>query len=420
MKYSRLALLFLASTLTLVRAQQDEEKHAPPIEIPDFSNLDEYIYEPKSIVTLSFRHLSGAKATFSGGSSIPAPEGAIPLTGTNIARFYHDGSVLPDQRTVGRVDASGNPVIDPQNGSQVVDPIAPDGRTNSWSYVDKRQVTDAPNGYIAFHTYSAEVTDPVSHDKKSRASNGLDLAVSRDMGKIFKGKASWNLVAGMSVNDISANMSGYVPGTQTTITDLYSLYGAVPPDPPYTSPTSGTQIVYDAGGNPVVNPDGTTQSVSSDTSIAIGDTPSARTTKTTALAATSILNNWRVRGAYYTFRAGAELWIPITAHFRISMSLGPTILYSGTTYSVVETFTPDLGDAIVNATNEETNRILPGVYADATLQYDVTEKTGFFAGAIYQTAGGYTQTLNTAEKHYATKLDFANQNGIRAGMSIRF
>jgi hypothetical protein len=63
MKYFRLVLVLSASALGALLAQ-DEERRAPPTHIPDFSNLDEYIYEPKSTVILGFRHLSGAKTSF--------------------------------------------------------------------------------------------------------------------------------------------------------------------------------------------------------------------------------------------------------------------------------------------------------------------------------------------------------------------
>src|SRR5581483_10893539 len=68
MKHFRFALIVFALALGIVRvcAQDEEERKAPPIEIPDFSNLDEYIYVPQSTVTLGFRHLSGPKMKFSG------------------------------------------------------------------------------------------------------------------------------------------------------------------------------------------------------------------------------------------------------------------------------------------------------------------------------------------------------------------
>src|SRR5688572_27458742 len=124
MKQLRLALVVFASALGLAHAQ-DEERRAPPVEIPDFSNLDEYIYEPKSTVTLGIRRLTGAKTSFSGQGKINAAEDPGPLTGANLLRVYHDGSVQPDTRVAPRLDASGNPIIDPQTGVSVADPIAP-------------------------------------------------------------------------------------------------------------------------------------------------------------------------------------------------------------------------------------------------------------------------------------------------------
>jgi hypothetical protein len=63
---------------------------------------------------------------------------------------------------------------------------------------------------------------------------------------------------------------------------------------------------------------------------------------------------------------------------------------------------------------------LPGYYVDATLQFDLTERTGFYAGAVMQGAGDYTQNLNSAAAHYSTKIDLAKQQGFRGGMTIRF
>src|SRR4051812_38952990 len=190
MKFPRVALIVFASVLSSVaRAQQEEERRAPPVEIPDFSNLDEYIYEPKSTVTLGFRHLSGAKTSFSGHGKLLSPEDPGPATGPNLARNYHDGSVQPDQRTAPRLDASGNTIIDPDSGGAIFDPIAPDGKTNTWAYTDARQLA-VENGYVAFHTYSADITDATTRSNKAVATNGMELAVSRDMGKLGS-RFSW-------------------------------------------------------------------------------------------------------------------------------------------------------------------------------------------------------------------------------------
>jgi hypothetical protein len=54
------------------------------------------------------------------------------------------------------------------------------------------------------------------------------------------------------------------------------------------------------------------------------------------------------------------------------------------------------------------------------VQFDLTERTGFYAGAVFQSSGSYTQTVDSANAHYSTKIDLANQSGVRAGLSIRF
>lgn len=417
MKYPRLAALVLASALCVARAQ-DEDRQRPPTEIPDFSNLDEYIYEPKSAVQLSFRFLSGAGTQFSGTGIVRAPEAALADASlANVAREYHDGYVRPDTRTTPRLDSSGNPFTDPQTGAVINDPIPRDGRTNTWRYENNAQLDAVPPGFVAFHRYSAEVIDSSIRNTETKSTSGLDLAVVRDMGKLFGDRFTWAIMAGMSVNDISARQAGRVRARVSTLTDIYSSFGRVIPRNGYTGPSSESTIVTDNQGIP--------QSVVVDTSVLISDRPVLRTEQETIIEAdstleTAVMNNWRLKGAYYTFRAGPQLFFPITAKLKASISAGVALLYAGTNYTVTQTFTPDLGDDIVETDTEAAYKLLPGMYADANLHYELTEKAGFFAGAIYQTASSYTQELNTTTAKYATKVDFANQNGFRAGMSVRF
>jgi hypothetical protein len=416
MKYLRFALFAFAATLGVAFAQ-DEERRAPPIEIPDFSNLDEYIYEPKSVVMFGFRYISGAKTSFFGTGRIPSPNDPGAATGANLQRIYHDGSVQPDARTVARLDSSGNPVIDPQSNTAVFDPVSPDGRTNTWNYTDAAQL--ALPGFVRFSSYSAEVTDPTLREKKLGSTAGMDLAVSRDMGKLFGSRIAWNLTAGMSINDLSANKNDLVRANLTTISDYYSLYGRTPPDAPYSSPSTATENVVDAAGNAVLGTDGVAQTISVDTSVLLGNEPAGRTT-TTAATDTHVTNRWKLKGAYYTFRAGPTVWVPITNRLRASVSFGAAMVYSGTSYTVTQTLQPDLGSEISDTSSSEAYKLLPGYFADATVQFDLTERTGFFAGGVFQSAGSYTQRIDNDNAHYATKIDLSNQSGVRAGMSIRF
>ena len=418
MKYLRLALVVFASALGLVRAQDDQQSRQPPTEIPDFSNLDEYVYESKSTLIISLRRLSGVKSQFFGTGKLAAPEAAFDATTANLARIYHDGAVQPDARVAGRVDPNGNPVIDAVSGTQAFDPIAPDGKTNTWNYTDARQVS-ADGNFLAFHTYSADINDPTIRSKQANTANGVDVAVSRDMGKLFNTRATWSLLAGVTINDISATRNDKVQATLNAITDLYSLDGQVLPVAPYSAPSSSSTTVTDSLGNAVLNSDGSTQSATTDTTVLLNNKPINRTTTATTDSA-SVSNRWKLKGAYLTFRMGPAIWVPITARLRATVSAGPALVYAGTTYTVTQSFQPDLGAEITDTSTSEMNHFLPGYFADASLQFDLTEHSGFFAGAVYQSAGSYTQALNTDAAHYSTKIDFANQNGLRAGMTIRF
>jgi hypothetical protein len=151
----------------------------------------------------------------------------------------------------------------------------------------------------------------------------------------------------------------------------------------------------------------------------LGNEPAGRT-KNVVTDETSVSNRWKIKGAYYTFRIGPTVWIPITTRLRASISAGAAVVYSGTSYTVTQTFEPELGAEISDTSTNSAYKLLPGYFADATLQFDLTERAGFYAGAVFQSAGSYTQNIDTENSHYSTKIDLSNQNGVRAGMSIRF
>jgi hypothetical protein len=416
MKHLRPALIAFVCTLGPVFAQ-DQERRAPPVEIPDFSNLEEYFYEPKSTVTFGFRFISGAKLNFGGQGRIPAPEDPGAATGSDFKRTYHDGSVSPDARVVARLDSSGNPVIDPQANSVIFDPIIPDGRTNTWAYADAGQLSRL--GYVAFRSYSAEVVDTGVRETDGNSGYGMDIAVTRDIGKLFRGRIPWGITMGVSINDISGISRDTVLARISTLTDFYSTYGRTPPGAPYSSPSSATTEVIDAKGNPVLNEDGTTRTVTVDTSVLISNQPDGRTI-TDTVNNTNVTTSWRIKGAYMTFRVGPSFWVPITTRLRAGFSVGAAAVYSGTTYSVNQTLVPDFGPDITDTKLNETDQVLVGYYADATLQYDLTERAGLYAGAVMQSTGSYTQEIDSENASYSTKIDLANQNGFRAGLSIRF
>jgi hypothetical protein len=415
MKQLRLVLIFSALALGSVRAQRDPEP------IPDFSNLDEFIYEPKTTLSFGMRMLSGGKTSFQGQGLLNGAEVPGNVTDVNIARSYHDGDLTPDTRIIDVVrNDDGTPKLD-DNGFSIPIPIEPDGKTNGWRYFYPRQAEESP-GFIAMHTYSAAIVDTNVRSKDGKGSVGMELAVSRDMGKVLNTRLSWSLTAGMTINDITATASGNVRANLTKITDLYSLNGVTAPAAPYdsTNPPTHTVNVVDVDGNQVLNDDGTPQTVAvADDPILLASSPTSRTTTTTT-DETSVTSRSKLKGAYYTFRAGPTLWVPISNRLRASVSVGAALIYAGATYTVSQSYLPETGVEIVTEETSNATRLMPGYYADATMQFDITPRTGIYAGAVIQGAGDYNQSINTTTANYTAKLDFAHQQGFRAGMTIKF
>src|ERR1700683_4284389 len=99
MRILRLALSVACLSVAGLRAADEDEKQQPE-EIPDFNQIDEYTYVPKSTLSLASRlFLTGPKTTYSGQGLIPSGQGPRGSYVPNISHTYYDGSVSPDTRT---------------------------------------------------------------------------------------------------------------------------------------------------------------------------------------------------------------------------------------------------------------------------------------------------------------------------------
>jgi len=378
MKFTRLAPIF--AFLALAAAHGQQQPSAEDLNL-DFG-LDEYIYEPKFTFSLGMRGMGGPKSSFGGSGVISSTQQIGELDGSKTTRYYHDGTVGTDSRR----DLNGNLVPS-------------DGYTNSWTFLDDKQVRD--DGFLEMHTYSAQVQDRGRFTQDPKSSYGVEIAVSRDMGKLF-GKLPWSIVAGVSGNDLRASFRSAMSATITTVTDTYYLGGITPPKAPYTAPASYT----DADGNTF-------------DSALLGDTPLTRET-TTSTSDVSVTNSWKLRGAYYTMRAGPSLSIPITQNLKATLGVGAVLIYAGSTYTVDQVFQPETSDAIVNTVSDGASDFLPGFYVDGTVEYTFTDRTGVYVGGVYQHAGTYDQTIVSGDSRYTTRVDMSSMQGLRAGMTFRF
>ena len=412
MRYLRIALCFSCLPLaTLVRAADDkQEERQAPEEIPNFNQLDEYIYVPKSTLSLGTRlFLRGPRVTYGGQGSNPSPvnPGDASTVGIpNISRTYIDGTVYPDGRTV--------PVSTGIGGS-INGPIASDGRTSTWSYDTATQLL--PDGDIAFHTYSAEIVDTGVQQANGSANAGVELILDRDMGKLGK-HATWSMTMGFSIADIHSSVYASVATQELTLADTYDLFGQVPPSAPFSSPNSITQTVFGQGST-VTGSNGTSTATQTATqTILLGNQPIGRDTTVTAIDTT---NRYFTEGAYYTFRVGPTIVIPITGKFSLNASAGPALIYSGETMNVLEDLYITTGEEYFQLYQHENTHILPGYYVDVNLEYQFTDTAGFYVGGLWQGAGSFTQEVASGVgTEYSSRVDFGSQEGLKGGMTVRF
>lgn len=380
MKFICRALCVLLIASCAVRAQDTDESLAY------FEPLDDdlVLYIPKFAVKIGFRGIGGMKTSF-GGSGVLASNSIIgDPTGVD-QRLYHDGYVAFDTRTV--LDPAGNRV-----------PITPDGKTNSWSFLSDSQAT--ADGLIAMHTYVATTSDSSSHQDDPPAAFGLELSLDREIGNVFGTRMKWGVIGGLSVNQIATTTSAEIGANIETITDYYSLNGQVAPTAPFTGPSAVGSV---------------------DTTPLLGNEILDRTTGMSS-SPTAVLSTWKLRGAYVTFRAGPTLFVPITERFSASFSAGAVVVFAGTTYDVNQSFKPATGDSIVESMTSSDTALMPGYYVDASLQFAMTETSGLYLGAVYQSSGDYSQDVSNEEATsvHRTRVDLSALQGIRAGVSFKF
>ena len=349
--------------------QDQQEQQKPPEEIPDFSGLNEYIYQPKTTLNFGFRSMSGVKASFKGSGIIPLPQTSlddelplsdptVPVTGATVN--YHDGSVGSDTRTVQN---------DNGNGSATAVLASPDGKTNTWGYADSKQYVQ---GLMQFHDYSATMPGLSGFNAHAGRNNGMEISAARDMGDLGKHLA-WKLFFGLSLNDIQSATFAAVKANLTTLTDTYDLFGATPMAAGTSSPAAQTINVTDSNGNQVLDPStGAPVTQSVETTVLLGNQPLLRTI-TTNTDLTSVVDHWKIHGGYVTLRMGPQLVYSFGDHLKLDLDVGPALIYAGSMYNITEVLTPATGSPIIDNLSGTTEKLVPAVYADLTLQYDVSD-----------------------------------------------
>lgn len=308
--------------------------------------------------------------------------------------------------TGGVLDANGNPVLD-ANGNVVTQTIGDylgyrPGYTRVWSYANTSQATSNP-GFIAMNDYSSE-SNGATAEADAGPGPGFEFTYVRKLGS-FGGKIELGLLFGAGLTDINGKTSGEVKATLKTLTDLYSLGGQAAPAAPFVGPSYTN---YTAGN-------GTVFASAFETTVPLSALPSSRTNTTTANGA-SVTGTWQIKGAYFLFRAGPVLRIPINNRVAINASAGFAGAYIGTTYRIDESLNV-AGVLPIRVEGEEAyKKFMAGAYAEINAEWLITERTGFFAGVTAETLDKYEQTL--AGRTAAVSI--GSNAGIRLGVTTRF
>lgn len=438
------ALLLLPSLLAAQQVAASEEERLAAI-MADPSRW----YVPKNTVTIGFRMLSsGARVNFGNLGSVDFSTTAAPLADGAVRREYDNGFVGTDALS-DRPEETAAPKTVTTDTSRVVTTTTqlPGGRyevnilataagedgvldttddvststtrnflsyvaglTRTWAYLTPEQAALRP-GYIAMSSYSA-VSDGASLSNEQGPTGGIELQFTRSIGKTT-GRLQWGIATGISLNGINSKTAGDVLSTLRTNTDFYSLNGLTAPETsvavPYSAPSLDDQT--DADGNIVL-----TDAI--ETTVPLSDVP-AEHSETAVKGAATVHGVWQVKGAYFMVKLGPAVRARLTDRIGLSASIGLAGAYSGTNYSVTESFeAPIIGDAITtpNPTQSTASKFLSGYYADLNLEWAATERTGLFGGVTAQKMGDYEQLVGSR----TALIDLGNSVGIRGGVSIRF
>lgn len=426
------------------RAEERKSEPMPPENL--YFETDEFIQNPHYTVSVGVRRLSGVKTSMSGTGTIrqsgvtinPVVNSSDPSQ--NDPRLvYNDGAIGIDTRFNVRYDSNGapvftvsggvatNPLATPENGY-----IAPDRKTNNWASSYASQLTS--DGKVAMHAYEAKTLDNGPGVGETAATDGMEVVIAKDMSPRDK-RFSWTLMAGLGMNDIRSKLTSNVAADITTYTDLYSLTPKLFPteddDPSAVTPHSGSSskavILRNRDGSIVYKVDGNGNVTTTPYYVNIDNSDLLLVDPTRQISVdlgniTSVINSYKLHGAFYTLRMGPTVSLAITERLRLALSAGFALAYSGSTYTVRSDFIPAVEDATPFTVIEEgtDKHFLPGFYVDANMEFWLTENTGFYAGSVYQNSGTYKQRIESTTADYATRVDLSSMSGFRAGMNYRF
>jgi hypothetical protein len=313
------------------------------------------------------------------------------------------------------LDTAGNTIPDPYTGQPIKTTkyYVPydEGSSRAWTINSREHqyddTTNPGSPTVTFGRYWSEARD-----------NTLNVADSGNAGVEFTGERivqrfkrfEWGVAAAMGISEFNAKTRRAITVNLRGFEYQYTLNRPLPDA---------------ATGGPTFSDD-----EMEETTVVIGDRHDAydETTDTlennfqgggTEVNSTAEVNGyWQVRGVYYTFRAGPFIRVPLTRKFSVSASAGYMGAYVGSKFRYEETMRLDnvtaaytTGDVVKN-----NQQYVSGCYADLNVEWWVSTRTGFYAGAAYEKMGDYKQVHDG--RRAEVKMD--GGTGLRFGIITRF
>jgi hypothetical protein len=334
-----------------------------------------------------------SSVSFGGLGAIPASEF---LPGADQADFplrsYDDGEVRLDTLRPNEVDEAGNQTSTPggvyfQEVEQIDGSVRTNqfnsftpGQTRSWGYLNPEQ--DNGDGTISMNSFSTQSTGAAFQRDAESSELGFEMAVSRRLMN-FGRKVELNLSGSVGLSDFGASTSQRISADLVTLTDVYRVIGDVPS--PANFPT------FDG----VLSGPGGTIIGSVEDSPPLQQVTQDRRFSTVADGA-DVEGAWSIDGSYYSFRFGPELRGHLTERIAFAAGAGVLGALVGSDFSVAEILDldgyPTLRGVGFRGT-DSVSEFLVGYYAEVSIEYWITQRTGFFLGAVIESLDDFVQTF---------------------------
>lgn len=344
--------------------------------------------EPRNHVSIGVGFTGGINATFHGVGRVPPP--ALPGIDEAGAKFiYRDGFVEPDD--LYKPDA---------------DPAFTD--TAYWAYdsLDQIGVVGGDN-VVFFHEYGSAILTDLDGTSKAGTSHTWELKFERELGRI--GRARWGFLGGFSIGGSDVNRSETLTGDLLVVRDTYNFGSRpVPKDEddtgPWQSPNNQRPSSTATDPNPELRfapltPSNRENIIRADEAIVVG--------------------NYELSAAFYHFRVGPTVILPIGQKFGLTASAGVAATVASSRFTANETLLDDEANALVTFSGSNSERdIAVGAYAESQVFYRINRGLSIYTGLNYVGTSANFETRIDDEKY--ANLDMSSSFSMTAGFRFSF